>query len=382
MPSRARPTSTGSGDYLFEPVGLARTVAIPDTLKMARERRGLTAKELADELGRSRSYVSRAESNADTLPVTGADLDRYAEVLEVPVSLLTRRVHREPPEGTHFRSNRVTLKVRNQLEAEANFAADALNRLIQQSGLEWESPWTLPSFDMDEFHSPEVAAQTLRHQWRLGNGPITDIAGILEATGVFVLPMPAGIKGVDAITVRTPGPVTAIIFLAMDRPTDRIRFTLAHELGHLVMDTRVAVPMDEDEANADRFAGEFLLPFAEIEGHVQGITPGRHMDHLLLLHREWGVHPTTILRSAYTHRSITQQQYRYWYRVLNSMSLVRANLDSAYPVVPNSARDLITELHADKHGVRSIRDMGDQFPRDLARYFGQAWPYGRHLEAV
>jgi Zn-dependent peptidase ImmA (M78 family) len=46
-------------------------------------------------------------------------------------------------------------------------------------------------------------------------------------------------------------------------PGDRQRFTLAHELGHLVIKDRLAKDLG-DEIAANRFAGAFLVPASEV----------------------------------------------------------------------------------------------------------------------
>src|SRR5690606_10429249 len=48
-----------------------------------------------------------------------------------------------------------------------------------------------------------------------------------------------------------------------DWPGDRQRFTLAHELGHLILKDRLAEDLDEEKA-ANRFAGAFLVPASEV----------------------------------------------------------------------------------------------------------------------
>lgn len=371
----ARPATAGA-------VSVAPGVeSVPETLKMARERRGLTATALAANLGRSTSYVSRAESSLDTFVVTGQGLLDYAQALDVPVSLLTKKVHREPPEGTHFRSNKVPLRVRNRVEAEANFAAHIINALLRSGLVDPTFAWALPTFDIDEHGSPETVAQVLRNHWRLGTGPIQNIAAVLESAGVFILPLPADITGVDAITIRCDGPATAITLLAMDRPHDRLRQTLAHELGHLVISSLTPVGLKEVEDRVDRFAAEFLIPYNEIRDDLKGVTPSQ-LPVVFDLHRTWGAHPAALIRRAYMHGGITQQQYHYWFRALNAKGLARGPLPSSFPVEPRSAKDLIATIKDE--GLPSVRlqDYTDHTERDVAPLFGTDWPYGSRLSLV
>jgi len=54
-----------------------------------------------------------------------------------------------------------------------------------------------------------------------------------------------------------------VVVVGRGWPGDRQRFTLAHELGHLVLHGRLAPAVDE-EAAANRFAGAFLAPADEV----------------------------------------------------------------------------------------------------------------------
>ena len=54
-----------------------------------------------------------------------------------------------------------------------------------------------------------------------------------------------------------------VVVVGRGWPGDRQRFTLAHELGHLVLHGRLASDVDE-EAAANRFAGAFLAPADEV----------------------------------------------------------------------------------------------------------------------
>ncbi|WP_410672237.1 ImmA/IrrE family metallo-endopeptidase [Amycolatopsis sp. cmx-4-68] len=58
-----------------------------------------------------------------------------------------------------------------------------------------------------------------------------------------------------------------LILLNRGRLPDRERFTLAHEVGHLLMHE---LPADDQEKEADRFAGEFLAPAEELEPLLWG----------------------------------------------------------------------------------------------------------------
>lgn len=62
-----------------------------------------------------------------------------------------------------------------------------------------------------------------------------------------------------------------MVLLNADLTNDRKRWTLAHELGHLVLHSNYIDP--ELESQADAFAAEFLMPRHIIEPDLRDLTP-------------------------------------------------------------------------------------------------------------
>lgn len=353
----------------FSPLG----VAVGETLRLVRERRGWQVKQVAELLGRSPAYVSKAERGGTS--VSGSMLDNYATVLEVPPAMLCQAIPEQPPEGIHFRSQSVPQHRRHKVIADANFVAWVLNQLMERAHVEPDFPLTLPSMDADLMDGgPAEAAQLLRRQWRI-HGPVRDIAGLLEQAGVFILSMSSQVTGIDAVTVRTSGPVTAVILLNDDVPEDRKRHSLAHELGHLVLDAAtMSRSIRDDEDRADIFAGEFLAPYEEMRPIVSNIAPAQ-LDQLTELRARWGVSLSSLIRRAYLAQDLSESQYRYWFRVLNARNLLRARLVSSYPIHPQACAEFLTALRESGYAANDIAEITKTGLRELQEIFGHAWPF-------
>lgn len=91
------------------------------------------------------------------------------------------------------------------------------------------------------------------------------------ATVIFKSIPIEGVSGV-AVNIKIPGK-TPLIIINQDTNDTRQRFTMAHELGHLVIPWHIGIKIDEDgqhsssedsysilETEADRFATELLMP--------------------------------------------------------------------------------------------------------------------------
>jgi Zn-dependent peptidase ImmA (M78 family) len=118
----------------------------------------------------------------------------------------------------------------------------------------------------------------------------------MERAGVLIVPCEFGVSEIDAVGMRLQG-LPPLVFVNGTSPTDRLRFTIAHELGHLVMH---ALPNDGMEAEADRFASEFLMPEADIRPHLYRID----LPVLAILKKVWRVSMAAILMRAKQLRTI------------------------------------------------------------------------------
>src|SRR5262249_24962408 len=92
-------------------------------------------------------------------------------------------------------------------------------------------------------------------------------------------------------------------------PGDRQRFTLAHELGHLILD-KYLPPNANKESYCNRFAAAFLLPkpsFISIFGkHRNHIEP----RELSLIKQEFGISMCSILHRTYETNIISNHLYK------------------------------------------------------------------------
>ena len=124
-------------------------------------------------------------------------------------------------------------------------------------------------------------------------GPVKDVAAAVELSGVIVVRSNFDSPKISAISLDNVGTYPALIILNESLPADRERFTLAHELGHLIMHASV-VTSEEAEAEADAFAAEFLMPAAEIRTQLKGLT----LQRAAQLKTVWRVAMSALVRRA------------------------------------------------------------------------------------
>ena len=163
-------------------------------------------------------------------------------------------------------------KERAVVEAEVLDSVDRYLQIEQILGVDDSSreqqDWT--PYDVRTVEDAEDAAVSLRVTWDLGSRPIPDITELLEERGIKIikLRLPSTVDGLTCDVRRTDGNDFSVIVCSDEKSIERQRFTIAHELGHVIM--KVSSEFLEEMA-CNRVAAAFLIPADELRREV-----GRH----------------------------------------------------------------------------------------------------------
>jgi Zn-dependent peptidase ImmA (M78 family)/transcriptional regulator with XRE-family HTH domain len=281
-------------------------------LVAAREALGLTQTQLAARLTElaapaqkiSQGYVSRVEKGA--LSVTGERLALFAQALEcTPDLLITNTTLWSLGDGCLYHRNRASAKASTlrKLHAQVNLLRLHLQRLAVAAGR------PMPRFTWDRvltggIDGPADAARAVREAYGLATGPVRSVTGVAEAMGALVVALPLGAREVDATSLHPPGEPPLFV-INSDAPTDRQRFTLGHELGHVACVPCAGVDAEE---MAQAFSAELLAPARQVYADLKAadITPAR----LLQLKRAWRISAAALLRRAADLAVISESTYR------------------------------------------------------------------------
>ncbi|HDL84760.1 MAG TPA: ImmA/IrrE family metallo-endopeptidase [Candidatus Acetothermia bacterium] len=284
-------------------------------LRLARQRLRLTQKEAAKRLGIRQPILSRYE-NA-TIEADDEFAGRAAQVYGVPIGFLEQLdpIY-GPPVSVHpmtRKKSNVTARELDAIMAELNIRTMHIRRLLE--GVEFTPTSDVPQLDIDQYESPASVAGLLRAHWGVPSGPIHDLTALVEKAGTIIVLSPLGNASVSGVTYKVPGQ-PPLIALADHQPADRLRFTLAHELGHLVMH-RFPTSEMEDEANA--FAAAFLMP----EQDIRPSFAGRRIDLALLasLKPEWKVAMQALLVRASSLGYLKPNQSRYLWQQISARGM-------------------------------------------------------------
>jgi Zn-dependent peptidase ImmA (M78 family)/transcriptional regulator with XRE-family HTH domain len=285
-------------------------MVIGERIKAARMNAGLSQQVLAERMGLSKMAISKYETGA-VVPKSGVLITlSKAMGVEVEYFFRTTSVKISKPE---YRC-RKGLAVKEEAKILGK-TSDWLERYLTVEEITGASrPLALPSREnylvttVDEIE--EMAIQ-LRAEWNLGLDPIENVMDVLEQRGIKVGIIEASDK-FDALTLWYDNEHPVII-VNKRFSGDRQRFSLAHELGHLIL----SITGDIDEENAAyRFAGAFLVPrsMAYLE-----LGERRHMldfRELYVLKHKYGMSMGAWIRRAKDLGIITESAAkRHWMQI-------------------------------------------------------------------
>jgi Zn-dependent peptidase ImmA (M78 family)/DNA-binding XRE family transcriptional regulator len=324
-----------------------------DRIRQAREYCGLTQTELARKVGVNQSAIAHLESGRN---IPTADLlVAIAEQTGFMTSFFEKESTYEFPLGTLvFRArNSLTAREINQAHQHANVLFEHVQKMAER--------FTIPDVKLPVTNegSAQAAAITRVAFGISPDTPIRKLIITLEKNGVFVLALPIVLKKIDAFStwaeISTKRPVIAI---SSGRPSDRIRFSVAHELGHLVMHKIATSRIAEMERDADKFAAEFLLPEKAMRYEVHSPVTLTSTARLKL---RWGVSMQALIRRAGDLDIITDRQYRYLFEQLSQRgwrTKEPSNLD--YPEEkPRLVVKMIEKLYGNVNAIDALsKDIG------------------------
>ncbi len=271
----------------------------PSRLTLARERRRLTKKALAEAIKVTPHTILRYESGE--IEPGDETLARLANVLDFPHEFFFESEFDGIQDGAaSFRS----MSALTARERDAALAAGTLACLLS----DWiDQRFELPPVSLIELDGdpPEAAARSLREEWGLGETPIKNMVHLLEAKGVRLFSMAENTLMVDAFSVwRSEQP---FIFLNTMKSAERSRFDAAHELGHLVLHKHGGPKGRSAEDEADRFAASFLMPAADVEAMLPRV---RTLNQVVEAKKRWGASAMALLVRLNRLNILSGWQYR------------------------------------------------------------------------
>ena len=282
----------------FQPIARANhagRLLIPSRLRDARKVKQFSQENLGDKVGVTRQAISAYE-RGDKFP-DPSTFQRISEALGQPVTYFTN--------GDSQDFGTASARFYRKFGAETlrrNEACAVLSEWFVRTAKYFDNFVNFPPLNLQEFEPEDTTgrysddqideiARSVRKSWGIGAGPISNVLALIEGKGIVVCKYELTGENVEAFSFWSGK--RAFIFMASEKDSGaRIRYDLAHELGHLVLhrwieqselENRVVLKAVETEAN--KFAGAFLLPSSSFPNEIYT----NRLDAFIPLKERWKV---------------------------------------------------------------------------------------------
>lgn len=232
-----------------------------ERIKLARKKAGLSLRNLAKEMKGLVSAQAIGKYERGEMSPSSDVMTALSKALGVSMYYLSAPQEIEIG-AVEFRTKAsTTAKDRARVETEVIEWVERYLQIEEILALDtgtWACPDGMPR-SVRSLEAAEKLAHDLRGEWKLGIDPIPNMTELLEELGIKVLlaNLPKKVSGLTCLVKRAKkGGATPVIVINRDQTLERRRFSMAHELGHRVIN---AGSGGDAEKLCQRFAGAFLV---------------------------------------------------------------------------------------------------------------------------
>ncbi len=325
-------------------------------LRLARQVRKVSQEGLVESLRGKLTQGTLSKIEHGRVQPDDEVVAALASALRFQPSFFTDAAYlRQPPVSYHRMRTKLLTSDRDAIHGKSEVIRLALAKCLASA--EPERPAIpLPSFDLDQFSGdPKEAARATRAALNVPRGPIQSLTSIAERAGVVICPFDFGSALIDGFCQQSDGQLPPLVFINTPMAIDRYRYSLAHEIGHLVCH---AVPNAQQEIQANQFASEFLMPSDEIYDDLRDFSLAKAMELKLY----WGTSMQALTYKAWELGRIGDQKKQNCF-----IEMSRRGWRKTEPIEVRNFHERPAVLRAliDVH----IRELGYSVP-ELAEMFG------------
>lgn len=258
---------------------------IAERIRQARLAADLTQEQLADKVGMTKQVISKYE-NGKSEPNASVIMKLAQALSQEPGYFLRQPQTTVDWLGYRSRAN-LGVKAREGIQYRAETYVEQYISLAEKLAMEHIE--TLPKNQaVRTVDEAERLAASVRQAWSLDHVPIDDITRLVEMKGGIVFgeqsEADARFDGLSGwISGKRP-----VVVLNLSMPTDRRRFSLAHELAHLLMDKASGEHKDVEKF-ANRFAGAFIVSKEAAHQELGFRRNVLSLNELMILKRKYGL---------------------------------------------------------------------------------------------
>ncbi len=283
-------------------------------LKLARTMAGISLQELSNQIGNLVTKQALNKYEQGLMKPTTEVLVALSKSLNVKPEYFLKKKTVELNNISFRKKVNLSNKVEGSIIEKAR---DYIERFLEiENILGVEPAFKNPIKDIIIKNDQDIikAANILRDYWKLGFSPIQNIVEMLELKGVKVYLINEN-EDIDGVSFLASNQIPVVIVNTRSKPVERIRFTIIHELAHLLLKFDVGVQKENKliEKLCHRFSSTFLIP----DNKVVEMIGGAHRSYIALkeliaIKEYYGISIRAIVYRLLQMKIISQSYYQRW----------------------------------------------------------------------
>ncbi len=294
-------------------------------IKNARKLKGLTLQQVADELDVSKQMISKYENGKSTPNST--NLIKLSHLFNLKIDYFFNALKIEIGE-VNFRK-KASFSKKKQDSIKEKIRIDLENYLWIEDilSIDYNFVNTIKDFAINSLEDIEKAALHLRNEWNIGIDPIHNIIQLLEDKEIKVIELFDIDEKFDGLATYVNEKFPVIVVNG-NLPVERKRFTLLHELGHLLLNLHDC-EIKEEENYCNKFASELLLPRKIVIDEFGGKRSNITLNELIATQKKYGMSIPAIIYRLVDTKILSKEKQIQFYKKMNFDSFLKEKINTS-----------------------------------------------------
>lgn len=240
-------------------------------LRSARLIAGLSLRELSEKIDNEVTKQSLSKYEKGLMQPSGEVLHALSKALNLKVDFFLKDSQVQFKTPSFRKRQSLSKKEEEAILENARYYYENYTEIERILGVDSKFINPLQHLIISTFDEVEFAADLLRKKWDLGLQPITNLFEMLELVGIKVFTVEQGDK-IDGISIEIEGGSPLVVINIENKPIERVRFTLIHELAHTLLKFAPDILKDEKliERMCHYFASCFIIPRSKLLQMIGG----------------------------------------------------------------------------------------------------------------
>lgn len=294
-------------------------------LKSARLLKQLSLRELAEAVNGKLSHTAIANYEKGELIPDSQVLNILSNALDVKTDYFFRPFSVKLEKVEFRKHSRLQKK---QVEGIREHVLETLERYLElEQFLQITSIFRNPLEDriIRSGEDVEEAANALRNSWQLGKSALPNVIELLEDKGVKVAELKEVSDDFDGLSSWVDEQIPVLI-VNSNFSVERKRFTVLHELGHLLLNFSSELEHKQIEKFCHRFAGAVLMPRETVLQELGSSRSQIAIGELIVIKEQYGMSIRALMARAADLNIINRATYRYFCIRVNQNPLLKKEI--------------------------------------------------------